>query len=61
MAHQIRALSKDRLTEKCGEITDEEIREKIKKTVRIYSEYILTFELTNTVEVDCLYMEVEVG
>lgn len=31
MAHQIRILSKDRLTEKCGEITGEEIREKIKK------------------------------
>lgn len=36
MAHQIRALSKDRLAQKCGEITDEEIREEIKKAIRIY-------------------------
>ena len=36
MAHQIRVLSKERLEEKCGEITCEELQEQIKKATRLY-------------------------
>lgn len=36
MAHQIRAISKERLADKCGSIESEEIREKIKKAIKIY-------------------------
>lgn len=36
MAHQIRAISKDRLVEKCGCIESEDIKEKIKNAVKIY-------------------------
>lgn len=36
MAHQIRAISKERLREKCGEISSDEIRTKIKDSIRIY-------------------------
>ncbi len=36
MAHQIRAIAKDRLAEKCGSIGKEEIRERVKNIVRLY-------------------------
>lgn len=36
MAHQIRAISKERLSEKCGYIESEDIRESIRKAIRIY-------------------------
>ena len=36
MAHQIRAISKDRLVGKCGSIDSDEIKEKIKNAVKIY-------------------------
>jgi mRNA interferase MazF len=36
MAHQIRAISKDRLGEKCGVITDIMIIKRIKNVMRIY-------------------------
>ena len=36
MAHQIRAISKDRLGEKCGSIDDEAIRESIKSSIKLY-------------------------
>lgn len=38
MAHQIRAVSKERLGEKCGVIADVEIRESIRNTMRLYLE-----------------------
>jgi mRNA interferase MazF len=36
MAHQIRALAKERLTEICGSINKEETREKIRNAVKLY-------------------------
>ncbi len=36
MAHQVRALAKDRLVEKCGAIDKEEIREQIRNIIRLY-------------------------
>lgn len=36
MAHQIRAISKTRLGEKCGSIESDEIREKINSIIQIY-------------------------
>jgi mRNA interferase MazF len=36
MAHQIRAISKTRLGNKCGSIDNEEIREKINSVIKIY-------------------------
>ncbi|MDF2717934.1 MAG: type toxin-antitoxin system PemK/MazF family toxin [Paenibacillus sp.] len=36
MAHRIRAINKERLTEKCGYIESDEIREKIKKAIKLY-------------------------
>ncbi len=36
MAHQIRAISKDRLGEKCGEIYSESMRDKVRSIIRIY-------------------------
>ena len=33
LAHQIRTLDKSRLEEKCGEITDDDIREKIRTAI----------------------------
>ncbi len=36
MAHQIRALAKDRLAEKCGSIKKEEIRDRVRNIVRLY-------------------------
>jgi len=36
MSHQIRAISKDRLGQKCGSIDSEELREKIKSIIKIY-------------------------
>jgi mRNA interferase MazF len=36
MAHQIRAISIHRLKEKCGEIQMSTLREKIKRTLKIY-------------------------
>lgn len=36
IAHQIRVLSKERLEEQCGVITDEESQEQIKKAIRLY-------------------------
>ena len=36
MAHQIRAISKDRLREKCGSISDKNIQEQIKSALKIY-------------------------
>lgn len=36
MAHQIRVLPKERLEEKCGEITSEKLQEQVKKAVRLY-------------------------
>lgn len=36
MAHQIRAISKKRLGEKCGSIESDEIREKINSIIKIY-------------------------
>lgn len=36
MAHQIRAISKDRLGAKCGSIESDEIREQLKRVIRVY-------------------------
>ncbi|MDF2519622.1 MAG: type toxin-antitoxin system PemK/MazF family toxin [Clostridia bacterium] len=36
MSHQIRAISKDRLREKCGSINDESIKDQIRNAMRIY-------------------------
>ena len=36
MAHQIRAISKDRLGEKCGSIDSDDIREEIKSAIKRY-------------------------
>jgi len=36
MAHQIRAISKDRLREKCGSIESDEIKESIRSAVKLY-------------------------
>jgi mRNA interferase MazF len=36
MAHQIRAIAKDRLGEQCGSIKDSELQEKIKAAIKIY-------------------------
>jgi len=36
MAHQVRAISKDRLEEKCGEITHESVRDEIRKALSVY-------------------------
>lgn len=36
MAHQMRAISKDRLREKCGSIEDKDIREQIKSVIKVY-------------------------
>lgn len=36
MAHQIRSISKDRLTEQCGYIDNDELKEKIKNVVKLY-------------------------
>lgn len=36
MAHQIRAISKERLGEKCGSINSEEIRNSVKLAIRTY-------------------------
>ena len=36
MAHQIRAISKTRLGEKCGSIENNEIKEKINSVIKIY-------------------------
>ena len=39
MAHQIKAISKDRLAEMCGSITSEELKKKIKETESCCSLY----------------------
>ncbi len=36
MAHQIRALAKNRLAKKCGSIEKEEIRERIRSIIKLY-------------------------
>lgn len=36
MAHQIRAIAKERLGEKYGELADDEIKERIRDAVRVY-------------------------
>ncbi len=36
MAHQIRSISKERLTEKCGFISDAKIRNKIRDIIKLY-------------------------
>lgn len=36
MAHQIRAISKERLREKCGSIEDGTIKEKVRNVIRTY-------------------------
>jgi mRNA interferase MazF len=36
MAHQIRAMAKDRLAEKCGAVGKEETRERIRNIIRLY-------------------------
>lgn len=36
MGHQIRSISKERLTGKCGFIADEEIRNKIRNVIKLY-------------------------
>jgi len=36
MAHQIRAISKARLGEKCGELKNPELREKVREAIRTY-------------------------
>lgn len=38
MAHQIRAISKERLIEKCGVITEDEKKEHIRNAMRLYLE-----------------------
>ncbi len=40
MAHQIRALAKERLEKKYGQISSEELKEKIRKIVKIYLDMI---------------------
>jgi len=36
MAHQVRAISKERLAEKCGTINSTETKEKIRNIIRLY-------------------------
>lgn len=36
MAHQIRAISKERLSEVCGSVNKEEVRERIRNTIKLY-------------------------
>jgi mRNA-degrading endonuclease toxin of MazEF toxin-antitoxin module len=36
MSHQIRAISKERLGERCGSIEDEAVKERIKAATRTY-------------------------
>ena len=36
MAHQIRSISKERLAEKCGSIENEDLKDKIKKAIKLY-------------------------
>jgi len=36
MAHQIRAISKARLGEKCGELKSQELKEKVKDAIRTH-------------------------
>lgn len=36
MAHQIRAVAKERLREKCGSINAEEIKEQVRMAIKIY-------------------------
>lgn len=36
MAHQIRSISKDRLIERCGSISNEETRNRIRKIMKLY-------------------------
>lgn len=36
MAHQIRAISKERVREKCGSIASEEVQEQIRTAIRTY-------------------------
>ncbi len=36
LAHQLRSISKERLGDKCGFIESEEVKEKIKHTVKLY-------------------------
>lgn len=36
MSHQIRAISKSRIGDKCGEIKDYELQKKIKSVIKIY-------------------------
>ncbi len=38
MAHQLKAISKDRLGEICGSIKSEELKKKIKEAVKLYLE-----------------------
>jgi mRNA interferase MazF len=40
MAHQIRSISKERLTGKCGQIESEEIKKKIRAAIKIYLDLI---------------------
>ncbi len=36
MAHQIRAIAKERLGEKCGSISSEEIKKQVREAIKIY-------------------------
>ncbi len=36
MAYQVRAISKDRLEEKCGSVESEDIKEEIRAALRLY-------------------------
>ncbi len=36
MPHQMRSIAKERLSEKCGFVQHEEIKEKIKKAIKLY-------------------------
>jgi len=36
MAHQIRAIAKERLKERCGVINSEDIKEQVRKAIKIY-------------------------
>ena len=36
MAHQVRAIAKDRLAEKCGTIENEEIRDRVRNIIKLY-------------------------
>ena len=40
MSHQIRAISKERLEKKCGHISSENLKEKIRKTLKLYLDMI---------------------